>query len=79
MFLCKTKLHGVWASKVRDQLGFTGGVHVDSNGKSGGLLLLLKDNWEVTILSFSNGHIDACKKMEIGSNGDSLGSIGILT
>ncbi|KAL5750383.1 hypothetical protein ACOSP7_024986 [Xanthoceras sorbifolium] len=40
-------------------MGYYGSVHVDCEGKSGGLILLWKEDLEVTILSMSMGHIDA--------------------
>ncbi|TXG56498.1 hypothetical protein EZV62_017811 [Acer yangbiense] len=46
------------ADRFRCILGFDGAIQVDSEGKSGGLLLLWKD-WDVRVQSFSKGHIDA--------------------
>ncbi|KAL5738018.1 hypothetical protein ACOSP7_030779 [Xanthoceras sorbifolium] len=64
VFLSETRLKGVWAAKVKVQLGFSGGLHVDCEGKSGGLMLLWNDMWDVSVLSFSRGHIDVVIKME---------------
>ncbi|TXG57285.1 hypothetical protein EZV62_018598 [Acer yangbiense] len=52
--------------KIKTQLGYSGGVQVNSKGKSGGLALLWKDDWDVTVLSMSLGHIDARVRMEDG-------------
>ncbi|KAL5783938.1 hypothetical protein ACOSQ2_006330 [Xanthoceras sorbifolium] len=57
-------LKGEWAAKIKVQLGFSGGLHVDCEGKSGGLMLLWNDAWDVSVLSFSRGHIDVVIKME---------------
>lgn len=44
---------------LKDRLGFNGGLHVDSVGKSGGLVLLWDDSVVVDVKSFSNHHINA--------------------
>lgn len=44
-----------------DSVGYEGGVHVDCEGRSGGLILIWKD-WEVDMRSFSRGHIDSIIK-----------------
>ncbi|KAK3211629.1 hypothetical protein Dsin_016335 [Dipteronia sinensis] len=59
VFQFETKLNSRSANKIRDYLGFTGGLAVDSDGKSGCLLLIWCEEWEVSILSYSKGHIDA--------------------
>ncbi|TXG57799.1 hypothetical protein EZV62_015628 [Acer yangbiense] len=59
VFLSKTKLNDRKTDKFRNLLGYSGCFCVDSNGNSGGLMLLWKDSLMVTILSFSSGHIDA--------------------
>ncbi|KAL5767157.1 hypothetical protein ACOSQ2_013940 [Xanthoceras sorbifolium] len=64
VFLFETRLKGDWAARVKVQLGFSGGLHVDCVGKSGGLMLLWNDVWDVSVLSFSRGHIDVVIKME---------------
>jgi hypothetical protein len=45
--------------KLRCSLGFDGMFQVDPVGKSGGLVLLWKDDKEVEILNFSEGHVSA--------------------
>ncbi|KAK3218463.1 hypothetical protein Dsin_012433 [Dipteronia sinensis] len=58
VFLSEMKLLGSKADKLKCLLGFTDGVSVDSNGNSGGMMLLWKDSLVVTVLSFSTDHID---------------------
>ncbi|KAF4372682.1 hypothetical protein F8388_000849, partial [Cannabis sativa] len=62
VFLSETKLYGGWAEGIRRQISFSNSFHVDCVGKSGGLLLLWNDDWEVSVKSFSVGHIDALVK-----------------
>ncbi|KAL5739946.1 hypothetical protein ACOSQ2_029126 [Xanthoceras sorbifolium] len=64
VFFSETRLKGEWAAKIKTQLGFSGGLHVDYVGKSGGLMLMWNDMWDVSVLSFSRGHIDVVIKME---------------
>ena len=40
-------------------IGFHNAFAVDCVGRSGGLLLLWKKEWDVMVRSFSRGHIDA--------------------
>ncbi|KAK0607926.1 hypothetical protein LWI29_022770 [Acer saccharum] len=54
------------AGQLKAALGFEGGFGVSSIGSSGGLILLWKDNYKVTVLSFSAGHIDARIQEEDG-------------
>ncbi|KAF4377212.1 hypothetical protein G4B88_009204 [Cannabis sativa] len=58
-FLSETKLYGGWAEGIRRHVNFQNSFHVDCVGKSGGLLLLWNEDWEVSVKSFSVGHIDA--------------------
>ncbi|VVA22859.1 Hypothetical predicted protein [Prunus dulcis] len=44
--------------RFKFQLGFHGSVAVRSRGLSGGLLLLWKEGWSVSVNSFSIAHID---------------------
>ncbi|KAF4403174.1 hypothetical protein G4B88_027945 [Cannabis sativa] len=62
VFLSETKLYGGWAEGIQRQLNFTNSFHVDCVGKSGGLLLLWNDDWEVYVKSYTAGHIDALVK-----------------
>ncbi|XP_060961854.1 uncharacterized protein LOC133032051 [Cannabis sativa] len=59
VFLSETKLYGGWAEGVRRHVNFPNSFHVDCVGKSGGLLLMWNDDWEVSVKSYSVGHIDA--------------------
>lgn len=40
IFISETKLYGKAAGMVKDIVGYGGGVHVDSEGRSGGLFHL---------------------------------------
>ena len=66
VFLSKTKLHSSKISKIKDILGFKGGFSVDSNTRSGGLLLLWLEEVDLSVFSFSTGHIDTRIKMNNG-------------
>ena len=66
VFLCETKMGGSRVGNFRSQLGFGNGFSIDSNMKSGGILLLWNDNLNVSILSYSTCHIDARIQMEDG-------------
>ncbi|KAF4404587.1 hypothetical protein G4B88_005973 [Cannabis sativa] len=59
VFLSETKLYGGWAEGIQRHVNFQNSFHVDCVGKSGGLLLLWNEDWEVSVKSFSVGHIDA--------------------
>ncbi|KAK3205143.1 hypothetical protein Dsin_019189 [Dipteronia sinensis] len=56
--VCETKLHNGEVEKLIVLLGFDGGLQMKSEGQSGGLILLWKDR-EISVKSFSKGHIDA--------------------
>ena len=45
VFISETKLCGRRASLVKCRLGFDGGMHVDSVGRSGSLVFLWKKDW----------------------------------
>ncbi|CAA0817977.1 Unknown protein [Striga hermonthica] len=59
VFLSETRLFGAKAANIRYLLNFGGNFVVDCQGKSGGLMLLWSDNWEVEIISYSAAHIHA--------------------
>ena len=44
---------------LKNSMGFEGCLQVDCVEKSGGLLLLWKEDWKVLVLSFLTSHIDA--------------------
>lgn len=58
LFLMETKLSEKRVLRLRNLLGFSGGLAVDRVGLGGGLALFWKDEWDVTLQSFSSGHID---------------------
>uniref|UniRef100_A0A803P9R9 Reverse transcriptase domain-containing protein n=1 Tax=Cannabis sativa TaxID=3483 RepID=A0A803P9R9_CANSA len=64
IFLAETRLNEAAMERIRIVLGFDSCFVVAARGKSGGLALLWKDSWEVTINSFTVSHIDA--KVENG-------------
>ena len=66
VFLLETKINGNKVSKLRDVFGYSGCFSIDCVGNNGGLMLLWKDNFVVTVLSFSSGHIYTCVRMEDG-------------
>ncbi|TXG53188.1 hypothetical protein EZV62_022357 [Acer yangbiense] len=73
VFLSETKVSGKKASRIKESLHFGDGFSVDSDGQSGGLMLLWKKDLMVTIVSFSVGHIDACIQMDDGFRWPFLG------
>ena len=58
MFLLETKSNDEWMVMVRDKCGFKHGLFVSSNGSSGGLAILWKENVKLDIQTFSMSHID---------------------
>ena len=57
-FCCETKLEGLRAKSVICPLGFAnGGFFVNSEGSKGGLLILWKDDVDLSIVGYSMGHI----------------------
>lgn len=59
VFLSETRLVDVWENSVKYKVGFENCLVMDNVGRSGGLMLLWKDSWDVTILSYFIRHIDA--------------------
>ena len=59
VFLMETKSNKDWMIMVCDKCEFKHGVFVDSNGMSGGLVLMWKEDIKVEIQTFSPSHIDA--------------------
>ncbi|PON39195.1 hypothetical protein PanWU01x14_307060 [Parasponia andersonii] len=53
------KLWGAAATIIKVIVVFSNSLHVDCVGRSGGLILLWNDVWDVHITSFSRFHIDA--------------------
>ena len=59
IFLMETKSNEDWMVMVRDKCGFKHGIFVSSNGSSGGLAMLWKEEVQLHVQSFSLSHIDA--------------------
>lgn len=59
VFFKKTRLDGAWARSVHYKVGFENCFVVDYVRRSGALMLLWQDKWDVSILSSSRGHTDA--------------------
>ncbi|PON82315.1 Zinc knuckle CX2CX4HX4C [Trema orientale] len=59
VFLSEIKLFGNRVASMRYHIGFSNYFMVDCMGRSGGRLLCWNDDWDVTIRSFSKGHIDS--------------------
>ncbi|PON38622.1 hypothetical protein PanWU01x14_311280 [Parasponia andersonii] len=55
IFIAETKLRGKSASELRRKFGcgFTSGITVNSQGRSGGITLFWKDTLDVTVLNFT--------------------------
>ena len=76
LFLSETKLKGARVDRLKWKLGFTNGFGVHAVGLSGGLQLLWNENVDVTIRSFSKGHIDALIEDDRGINSRFTGFYG---
>lgn len=62
LFISESKTSRQRCSQWKFILGFEGLFVVDLVGKSGGLLLFWKNSVDVTISSFSTGHICSCSE-----------------
>ncbi|XP_075499746.1 uncharacterized protein LOC142538273 [Primulina tabacum] len=58
LFLCETKRRDSNFTRWKDVLGYSGMFVVNCVGRSGGLTLLWKSPFDVTIYSYTLGHID---------------------
>ncbi|KAK2661548.1 hypothetical protein Ddye_000122 [Dipteronia dyeriana] len=58
VFLIATKADSVWMEGIQVKLGFAGKLVVNYDGRSGCLCLLWSMSVEVSLLSYSNFHID---------------------
>ena len=58
VFLIETKVGLSWMERLKYDLEFIQGLIVPSNGKSGGLALLWKEEMNVNVETYSNSHID---------------------
>uniref|UniRef100_A0A803P3X8 Reverse transcriptase domain-containing protein n=1 Tax=Cannabis sativa TaxID=3483 RepID=A0A803P3X8_CANSA len=66
IFLSETKLNEAAMERIRVVLRYDGCFVVAANGKSGGLALLWKDPYEVSIKSYTVSHIDALVENGLG-------------
>ncbi|XP_073137807.1 uncharacterized protein [Henckelia pumila] len=57
LFISETKVRTSRYKWWREVLGFTGMFGVDCNGRSGGLLIIWKEPFDVTIHFYTSGHI----------------------
>ncbi|XP_042942790.1 uncharacterized protein LOC122276974 [Carya illinoinensis] len=64
VFLVETKTEKQRLQSVRRSLSLDGCFAVDSMGLSGGIALLWKEEWEVTIINYTLWHISAVVKEE---------------
>ncbi|PON33670.1 hypothetical protein PanWU01x14_350740 [Parasponia andersonii] len=55
----QTRLADGSAEKVKFLVGFDNAFVVNSEGRNGGLILCWSNDWNVTVTSYSKGHIDA--------------------
>ena len=51
-------LFGGWVELLKRQVDYSSSFNVDCVGHSGGLLLLWQNSWDVSIKSYSKGHIE---------------------
>ena len=58
VFLMETKSSEEWMEKVKNECNMKQSWVVPSNGRSGGLALLWKDEIKIELLTFSLNHID---------------------
>ncbi|MBA0843394.1 hypothetical protein Goarm_000589, partial [Gossypium armourianum] len=58
VFLIETKLQGSRLERIRCKCGYINGIDVDSNGRSGCLSLGWKNDYKVSLRSYSRRHIN---------------------
>ena len=68
VFLCETKMALANMNRLKFTLGIKNCFGVDRMGLGGGLLLLWNEDWDVTLQSFSAGHIDVLVKIPRGDS-----------
>jgi exonuclease III len=79
VFLMETKMINKKCDPIRIKLGFDYLFCVDCVGRSGGLILMWKDNFNVVIQNYSRRHINAViAKMGLIRDGNSLDFMGTL-
>ncbi|KAA3480980.1 reverse transcriptase [Gossypium australe] len=64
VFLMETKIDRKRIEKVRRRCGFPNGIDIYAKGTRGGLSLAWKEEFKVTLRSFSKNHIDVMVKEE---------------
>lgn len=62
VFLMETKICKKMEAKVKESINFDCYIEISSNGNSGGLMLLWRREIDVTVMSYSSGHIDVFLK-----------------
>ena len=58
VFIMETKLFGGLAKTIRESMGFSYGIHIDSLGRSGGIFIMWNNGWVVSVQEFSEDHVD---------------------
>lgn len=58
IFLMETQLFSTKFMFLKSSLGFSNGFMVDRSGQGRGLIMLWKEELEVSLVSYSTGHID---------------------
>ena len=73
--MSETKLQRGKARRLKTRLGFANGLHMDSEGQSGGLMLWDVD-LQIAVKNYSRHHIDAFETMvtQIDPRRGTLGS-----
>lgn len=66
MFIVESKYDAVKSERLKNSLNFNSCFCVSCRGKSGGLLLFWKEEMDISIKSFSEGHIDALIRRKNG-------------
>ena len=66
-FLSETIMSANQADFVKVQVGFRNCFSVGKNGRSGGLMILWDDVWDVVVKSYFASHIDVVISSSIGN------------
>uniref|UniRef100_A0A803QJ80 Reverse transcriptase domain-containing protein n=1 Tax=Cannabis sativa TaxID=3483 RepID=A0A803QJ80_CANSA len=66
VFLCEVLCKRDRVERLKRQCHFDGCFVVESQGRGGGIAMLWKDNEEVSLVDFSNNHINVTVKLERG-------------
>ncbi|KAK8302591.1 hypothetical protein V6Z12_D04G097400 [Gossypium hirsutum] len=76
LFLCETKVHSNEFSRIQSRCRMGGCLTVSSEGKSGGLAMMWREDVDVTIQTYSKFHIDSLIKLDNGEVIRFTGSYG---